>query len=170
MKVSKNQYKSIDLEVSTTVTKKKPTKKELLKSSQNMSNVLMQLRKVANHQLLMRRLYSDELIPSIAKDILKEVEFMESNLDFVIEDMHMMSDFELHTLCMKYSVSFILRLTLANLKVSACRKRLDGHCKGSFPRKGFTSNAGKGSGVVNIRGIVYYFSASSLLCSTSWRW
>lgn len=73
-------------------------------NSGGLSNVLMELRKVACHQLLQRKIYTDELLPRIAKDIMGELEFMDSNLEYVIEDLSVMSDFAIHKLCMQYPV------------------------------------------------------------------
>jgi SWI/SNF-related matrix-associated actin-dependent regulator of chromatin subfamily A containing DEAD/H box 1 len=44
-------------------------KKKKEQSSSGLSNILMQLRKVANHQLLVRRLYNDDVLPDIARDL-----------------------------------------------------------------------------------------------------
>lgn len=89
----------------------------MAKTQSVLSNVLMQLRKAANHQLLTRKHYTDEMIPEIAKDIMRELEFMDNNFDYIIEDMKFMSDFELHKLCLKYPV--LDRLILENIKIPA---------------------------------------------------
>jgi SWI/SNF-related matrix-associated actin-dependent regulator 1 of chromatin subfamily A len=103
MQSSRTEYIGTQAEAES---KKKKTKKELAKSQSSLSNVLMQLRKAANHQLLMRKHYTDEMIPSIAKDIMRELEFMDNNYQYIIEDMKVMSDFELHKLCIKHPVTF----------------------------------------------------------------
>ncbi|KAJ3179279.1 hypothetical protein HK101_010058 [Irineochytrium annulatum] len=66
------------------------------------SNVLMQLRKVSCHPLLFRRLFTEEKIRKMAREIMRESEFKESTYDYVVEDMMIMSDFELHQLSEKY--------------------------------------------------------------------
>ncbi|KAJ3209195.1 hypothetical protein HDU67_006324 [Dinochytrium kinnereticum] len=76
--------------------------KKLLKNLSNVSNAIMHLRKAANHPLLFRRIFTDAKIKSMAKDILKEDEFLDSTYEYVIEDMEVMSDFELHKLAVKY--------------------------------------------------------------------
>ncbi|KAI5965429.1 FUN30 [Candida theae] len=66
------------------------------------SNVLMQLRKAALHPLLFRVRYTDEKIKSMAKAIMNEPEYVEANETYIYEDMTVMSDFELHNLCVKF--------------------------------------------------------------------
>jgi SNF2 family DNA or RNA helicase len=64
-----------------------------------LNNVLMQLRKVANHELLIRRIYSDEVIPKVAKALKKELEYLDTKMDHLIEDLSYMSDFEINLIC-----------------------------------------------------------------------
>ncbi|KAK3838992.1 MAG: SNF2 family DNA-dependent ATPase, partial [Linnemannia gamsii] len=66
------------------------------------ANVLMQLRKAADHPMLFRELYADATLKNMAKDITQEIEFCESNIDYVEEDMTVMTDFELDRLCKQY--------------------------------------------------------------------
>lgn len=47
------------------------------------SNILMSLRKAANHPMLFRRLYDDKKIRQMAKDCLKEEEFADRNVDYM---------------------------------------------------------------------------------------
>lgn len=47
------------------------------------SNVLMSLRKAANHPMLFRRLYDDKKIKQMARDCLKEEEFADRNVDYM---------------------------------------------------------------------------------------
>ncbi|XP_022248336.1 SWI/SNF-related matrix-associated actin-dependent regulator of chromatin subfamily A containing DEAD/H box 1-like [Limulus polyphemus] len=72
----------------------------------NKSNagMMMQLRKAANHPLLFRNHYTDEIIRKMAREIMKEPTHREANEDRVVEDMQVMSDFELHTLCKLYKM------------------------------------------------------------------
>ncbi|TRY86529.1 hypothetical protein DNTS_010147 [Danionella cerebrum] len=53
-------------------------------------NVMMQLRKMANHPLLHRQYFTNDKLAAMSKAMLKE-------------DMEVMSDFELHNLCKEYS-------------------------------------------------------------------
>ncbi|KAJ3091441.1 ATP-dependent helicase smarcad1, partial [Quaeritorhiza haematococci] len=72
------------------------------KDKKGVQNVLMQLRKAANHPLLLRSLYTDEILQKMARLLLKEDEFFDSNQQYIFEDMQVMSDFELHELCRRY--------------------------------------------------------------------
>lgn len=65
------------------------------------SNVLMELRKAANHPLLRRVIYNDEKIDEMARLVFK-VSPPDTNLNYVREDMSVMSDYELHKLCPLY--------------------------------------------------------------------
>lgn len=66
---SKKQYLETSEIATTSASKLK--KKDIQKSAATLSNVMMQLRKAANHQLLKRKLYTDEMLPAIATDIMK---------------------------------------------------------------------------------------------------
>lgn len=68
------------------------------------ANVLMDLRKAANHPMLFRRLYDDKKLRNMAKDCLKELEFMDRDSGLIYEDMEVMTDFELHRFCQQYPV------------------------------------------------------------------
>ncbi|KAJ3169478.1 hypothetical protein HDU88_000668 [Geranomyces variabilis] len=67
-----------------------------------LSNVLMQLRKAADHPLLFRRHYKDDKLWLMSQQIMKEDEYLDANRQFIYEDMQVMSDFELHGLCCKF--------------------------------------------------------------------
>ncbi|KAI7831749.1 SNF2 family N-terminal domain-containing protein [Gamsiella multidivaricata] len=72
------------------------------KTAGEFANILMQLRKASDHPMLFRELYTDDKIKEMAKVITKEVEFCDSNIDYIEEDMSVMTDFELHRLCKQY--------------------------------------------------------------------
>lgn len=65
-------------------------------------NVLMELRKAACHPLLLRSVYDDGTLDQMAREILREEEFTHSEYPYVLEDMEVMSDFQLHQLCCRY--------------------------------------------------------------------
>jgi SWI/SNF-related matrix-associated actin-dependent regulator 1 of chromatin subfamily A len=71
-------------------------------ANKQLSNVLMQLRKISNHPLLVRHSYTDDKLRLMARQIMREPEYCEANQDYIFEDMTYMSDFELHTLCKKF--------------------------------------------------------------------
>uniref|UniRef100_A0A671UCB7 DNA helicase n=1 Tax=Sparus aurata TaxID=8175 RepID=A0A671UCB7_SPAAU len=66
-------------------------------------NVMMQLRKMANHPLLHRQYYTTEKLKSMSKLMLKEPTHFDADAALIQEDMEVMSDFELHRLCQQYS-------------------------------------------------------------------
>ncbi|KAJ3324576.1 ATP-dependent helicase smarcad1 [Boothiomyces sp. JEL0866] len=71
-------------------------------SSTKLSNVLMELRKLSNHQLLLRNHYRDKALRAIAKVLMNELEFLDSKEEYVFEDLQVMNDFQIHKLCSKY--------------------------------------------------------------------
>lgn len=66
-------------------------KKQVAKQAENSSNILMDLRKAANHPMLFRKLYDDKKIGVMAKDCLKEPEWSEKDPKYIEEDMSVMS-------------------------------------------------------------------------------
>ncbi|XP_074526874.1 SWI/SNF-related matrix-associated actin-dependent regulator of chromatin subfamily A containing DEAD/H box 1A [Halichoeres trimaculatus] len=66
-------------------------------------NVMMQLRKMANHPLLHRQYYTTEKLKAMSKLMLKEPTHFDAEPALIQEDMEVMSDFELHNLCKQYS-------------------------------------------------------------------
>ncbi|XP_067087110.1 SWI/SNF-related matrix-associated actin-dependent regulator of chromatin subfamily A containing DEAD/H box 1A-like [Osmerus mordax] len=66
-------------------------------------NVMMQLRKMANHPLLHRQYYTSEKLHCMSKLMLKEPSHFDADAALIQEDMEVMSDFELHRLCQQYS-------------------------------------------------------------------
>uniref|UniRef100_A0A8C9Y1C8 DNA helicase n=1 Tax=Sander lucioperca TaxID=283035 RepID=A0A8C9Y1C8_SANLU len=70
---------------------------------QELCNVMMQLRKMANHPLLHRQYYTTEKLKAMSKLMLKEPTHFDADAALIQEDMEVMSDFELHRLCQQYS-------------------------------------------------------------------
>uniref|UniRef100_A0A8C1VK27 DNA helicase n=1 Tax=Cyprinus carpio TaxID=7962 RepID=A0A8C1VK27_CYPCA len=66
-------------------------------------NVMMQLRKMANHPLLHRQYYTSDKLAAMSKAMLKESTHFDADAELIQEDMEVMSDFELHNLCKQYS-------------------------------------------------------------------
>lgn len=66
------------------------------------SNIIMKLRKAAIHPLLFKTHYNDKVLRKMAADIMKEPVYRDANAQFIFEDMQVMTDFELHNLCMKF--------------------------------------------------------------------
>ncbi|XP_071455497.1 SWI/SNF-related matrix-associated actin-dependent regulator of chromatin subfamily A containing DEAD/H box 1 homolog [Hetaerina americana] len=65
-------------------------------------SVMMQLRKLANHPLLVRNIYSDEIVREMAVKLQKDSAYNETNLNYIIEDLSILCDYELHRLCLGY--------------------------------------------------------------------
>lgn len=82
--------------------KKAEAKKESDKEDSS-NNIIMELRKTANHPLLRRIVYDDETIKKMAKLITKE-QSGDTVLEYVIEDLSVMNDFQIHKLCPLYKV------------------------------------------------------------------
>ncbi|XP_037634394.1 SWI/SNF-related matrix-associated actin-dependent regulator of chromatin subfamily A containing DEAD/H box 1A [Sebastes umbrosus] len=66
-------------------------------------NVMMQLRKMANHPLLHRQYFTTEKLKAMSKLMLKEPTHFDADAALIQEDMEVMSDFELHRLCQQYT-------------------------------------------------------------------
>ncbi|NXU58701.1 SMRCD regulator, partial [Turnix velox] len=69
----------------------------------DMGNAMMQLRKMANHPLLHRQYYTTDKLRTMSKLMLKEPTHYDANPDLILEDMTVMTDFELHLLCKEYA-------------------------------------------------------------------
>ncbi|CBI27512.3 hypothetical protein VitviT2T_001342 [Vitis vinifera] len=70
------------------------------------SNYFVQFRKIANHPLLVRRIYNDEDIVRFAKRLYPMGVFgFECNLDRVIEELKSYNDFSIHRLLLYYDVA-----------------------------------------------------------------
>ncbi|XP_053553077.1 SWI/SNF-related matrix-associated actin-dependent regulator of chromatin subfamily A containing DEAD/H box 1 [Bombina bombina] len=66
-------------------------------------NVMMHLRKMANHPLLHRQYYTADKLRTMAKLMITEPTHCEANPDLIFEDMEVMTDFELNRLCGEFS-------------------------------------------------------------------
>ncbi|KAK7790263.1 hypothetical protein R5R35_012632 [Gryllus longicercus] len=60
--------------------------------------MLMQLRKLANHPLLLRYHYQDDQLLELAEKLAADPTYKEENKDYIFEDLQCFSDFEIHTL------------------------------------------------------------------------
>lgn len=83
--------------------KKKNEKQKVLEKEDSSSNIIMELRKTANHPLLRRVIYNDEKVKQMAKVITKE-QSGDTVLEYVIEDLSVMNDFQIHKMCPLYKV------------------------------------------------------------------
>ncbi|GIY58865.1 hypothetical protein CEXT_191921 [Caerostris extrusa] len=89
------------------------------------AGMMMQLRRAANHPLLLKRFYDDDKLKKMAKAMLKEPTHREANVTYVFEDMSVMSDFELHKLCKSYKSLKSYALTNSHILNSGKFKILD---------------------------------------------
>ncbi|WWC60156.1 uncharacterized protein I303_102720 [Kwoniella dejecticola CBS 10117] len=116
----------------TKTTKAKPKKGQNASTiGASSSNILMDLRKAASHPLLFRRLYTDAKIKKLAKECLNTPTYCDSRLDYVIEDLEIMSDYEISHFCSS-SIEDELRkyaldpeLFLEGGKIAALRKIIE---------------------------------------------
>lgn len=71
---------------------------------ENSANVLMDLRKAAAHPMLFRTRFTDSILSSMTKQLLKEPDFKKRGavFEFVKEDMSVMTDAELQVFCATY--------------------------------------------------------------------
>ncbi|KAJ2660493.1 DNA-dependent ATPase fun30 [Coemansia sp. RSA 1200] len=65
-------------------------------------SMFMDMRKAADHPLLLRSHYKPADLVKMAKGLLREPDYAEANYQYVLEDMEVCSDFELHKLCVTY--------------------------------------------------------------------
>uniref|UniRef100_T1J3V7 SWI/SNF-related matrix-associated actin-dependent regulator of chromatin subfamily A containing DEAD/H box 1 homolog n=1 Tax=Strigamia maritima TaxID=126957 RepID=T1J3V7_STRMM len=95
----KQQQLYVDL--ITTFSKQVKERREKLATTSG-SSMMMELRKMANHPLLLRNCYTDKLLKKMAPLMLNEPTHRDANSHLIFEDMQVMSDFELHRLCGMY--------------------------------------------------------------------
>jgi len=67
--------------------------------------VMMQLRKLANHPLLLRYKYSDDMIKVLTKRLLEESKNVNSRSNYSVKELSLMSDFDIHYTVSLYPVS-----------------------------------------------------------------
>ncbi|CAK8682720.1 SWI/SNF-related matrix-associated actin-dependent regulator of chromatin subfamily A containing DEAD/H box 1-like [Clavelina lepadiformis] len=94
--LSQNQsllYDKVKAKFKNQLTKQNMAKTEL-------RNVFIELRKVANHPLLRREHYPDSKLRNMARLLKNDIRYEDSNEAYIFEDMQVMSDFELHNLCL----------------------------------------------------------------------
>ncbi|KAL9551869.1 hypothetical protein MBANPS3_004051 [Mucor bainieri] len=72
---------------------------EMQAQFEDMSNVVIHLRKAADHPLMFRNVYTDDMLRDMAKELHKDVKYWDSNLEYMYEDLTIMSDFEIDRFC-----------------------------------------------------------------------
>ncbi|KAJ1938729.1 DNA-dependent ATPase fun30 [Linderina macrospora] len=101
------------LEVGSEPVGKEPSvgKQQQRQQQQSWISSFMDMRKVADHPLLLRSHYTKEKIGKMARQLLREPDYAEANLTYVVEDMEVCSDFELHKICTTYPKMHRFKLT-----------------------------------------------------------
>lgn len=77
----------------------KDKKTDMQTQFEDMSNVVVHLRKAADHSLMFRNVYTDDMLRDMAKELHKDVRYWDSDLEYMYEDLTVMSDFELDRFC-----------------------------------------------------------------------
>lgn len=67
--------------------------------------MMMDMRKMANHPLLLRCHYRDADVRQMAAALARDPAYREKNEQYAYEDLLCLSDFQLHRLTLQYSVS-----------------------------------------------------------------
>jgi SWI/SNF-related matrix-associated actin-dependent regulator 1 of chromatin subfamily A len=87
-----------------------------------LNNILMQMRKMANHPLLCRSFYTQDQVVTI-RDILKQSDpdHIDDDPEYLLEDLEMCSDYDLHMTCKDNSLLSGLKLSDEQLFESAAK-------------------------------------------------
>lgn len=68
--------------------------------------IMMEMRRMANHPLLMRHYFTDEQLRGFSKRLARVNSYKKTNEQYIFEELAIMSDFQVYQLCNKY-VSFL---------------------------------------------------------------
>ncbi|XP_053676032.1 SWI/SNF-related matrix-associated actin-dependent regulator of chromatin subfamily A containing DEAD/H box 1 homolog [Anopheles nili] len=88
-------------------------------------SIMMDLRKMANHPLLLRYYYSDDDVRGIARKLATDPEYKGKNADNIFYDIAYLSDFKLFQLRDKYTSLYDLRLPEKLITASGKFRQLD---------------------------------------------
>ncbi|CAH0692031.1 unnamed protein product [Spodoptera exigua] len=72
-------------------------------TEQSGMSMMMDMRKLANHPLLLRYHYADSTLRSVAARLARDPHYKENNEQYAWEDLLCMSDFQIHQLTLQYS-------------------------------------------------------------------
>ncbi|XP_033113341.1 SWI/SNF-related matrix-associated actin-dependent regulator of chromatin subfamily A containing DEAD/H box 1B-like [Anneissia japonica] len=111
------EQERLNNELKATLSKSLQNKKDP-KLFTNIKGAMMQLRKMANHPLLHRVMYTDEKLKEMSQVMLEDEGHKEANPALIFEDMSVMYDYELHRLCHHYPVLKSFRLPIETLTAS----------------------------------------------------
>jgi hypothetical protein len=95
---------------------------QLAGSNSELSGIamMMQLRKMANHPALLRYYFTDEQLQDMARRLAADCTYKETNAEYIVEDLSMMSDFQIHQLSSAHKVSYPFNFVLYVLELNAC--------------------------------------------------
>ena len=68
--------------------------------------MLMNLRKIANHPLLIRNHFDNVQVKQLARILKKDASHCQAIEKFIVDDLSVLSDFDIHKTCLAYRVSF----------------------------------------------------------------
>ena len=68
--------------------------------------IVMNLRKLANHPLLTRNHFDNEQVKILARILKRDPSHREATEKFIVEDLSVLSDFDIHKTCLAYRVSW----------------------------------------------------------------
>ncbi|XP_017837932.2 SWI/SNF-related matrix-associated actin-dependent regulator of chromatin subfamily A containing DEAD/H box 1 homolog isoform X1 [Drosophila busckii] len=66
--------------------------------------IMMEMRRIANHPLLMRHYFDDQQLRGFAKRLASSSSYKKTNEQYIFEDLAPMSDFQIYQLCNKYEM------------------------------------------------------------------
>lgn len=67
--------------------------------------MMTELRKLSNHPLLMRLHYDMNQVKQMAALLAKDPNYKDTKVDYIVDDLIWMSDFEIHNLAVEFRVS-----------------------------------------------------------------
>ena len=85
----------------------------------------MKLRRLANHPLLLRYHFKDDILKDMAKRLQTDVRYKDTVFEYILDDLSIMSDFELHSLCNEYKSCYSLRLSPSLMGESGKLKEME---------------------------------------------
>lgn len=66
------------------------------------SSIMMEMRKAANHPLLMRHYFTDKKIEEMSKRLANISTYKKTNPQYIFEELAIMSDYQVYQLCQKH--------------------------------------------------------------------
>ena len=80
--------------------------------------MLMNLRKIANHPLLIRNHFDNVQVKQLARILKKDSSHCQAIEKFIADDLSVLSDFDIHKTCLAYRVSFWILAPKTNINFS----------------------------------------------------